>query len=422
MNQPTAIRPMSVRGRDRVFQQVGDAHYRLAFPSFGIQFDLERTRRVRDELVGELTVYCEIAGARTVGPDKILSSADWNVSSADARWKRAKLLSERSEASDIDWAGCLEEVAHRVLNAEREGSPARPLTFFEKPGPDAELDVDGWRLLKDHATIAFGDGGSAKSYLALYVLGHLAKRGLNVLYADWELSGGDHRDRLERLFPDPHTPTIHYLRCDRALTYETDRIQREVRRLNIDYWVADSIAFATNGPPEAAEHAMAYFRAVRQIGIGSLHLAHVNRSETSDQKPFGSSFWHNSARATWFIKPSDAEDTSSITIGLFNKKSNLTRRQRTVGFEFRFTDEFTYVERVDIADVDDLASKLPIWDRVRHLLKSGPPLTIAQIATELQVEAEAVKKAVTRKKNSMFAQRPSMDGGPMRIGLVERRA
>jgi hypothetical protein len=37
---------------------------------------------------------------------------------------------------------------------------------------------------------------------------------------------------------------------------------------------------------------------IRQIGKSSLLLAHTNRSENAEQKPFGSTFWHNGARQT----------------------------------------------------------------------------------------------------------------------------
>src|SRR6185295_13856874 len=127
------------------------------------------------------------------------------------------------------------------------------------------------------------------SYLALHAGGTLAQRGVQVLYVDWELGGSDHRERLERLFGS-EMPEVHYMRCDRPLVDEADRISREVRRLSIDYWVGDSVGFGTAGPPEAAEYALAFCRAVRQIGIGSLQLAHINRSENGEQKPFGSSF------------------------------------------------------------------------------------------------------------------------------------
>jgi len=415
--------PVLVRGREREFSQVGDGHYRLGVISLGVKLDVERLRRERHELVGELTVACDIPGAKTV--DGILSVADWNLSSADARWKRAKHLSTQSNAPDIDWASLLEELAQRTIRAEREGSPARPLHQYGRPGPDAEYEIDGWRLLRDHATICFGDGGSAKSYLALYVGGRLAARGVTVLYADWELGGEDHRDRLERLFGSD-MPVVHYLRCDRPLVIEADRIAREVRRLSVDYLICDSIAFATAGPPEAAEHATAYFRAARQIGIGSLHLAHINKTEHADQKPFGSSFWHNSARATWFVKPAGASlDRQRVTVGLFNRKSNLTRLHPAIGFQFEFSESSTVVSRVNLADVEDLAGQLPLWQRIAHLIRAGGgrPRTIAELADELGAKPDSVKKAVApsraRGGRSMFTAVTGIDG-TSRIALVEK--
>ena len=417
----TVVPPAAVRGREREFSQVGDGHYRLGVLSLGIMFDVERLRRERHELFGELSVACDLAGAKTV--DGILSVADWNLSSADARWKRAKHLAERSNAPDIDWASLLEELAQRTIRAEREGSPARPLHQYGRPGPDAAYEIDGWRLLRDHATICFGDGGSAKSYLALYVAGRLAARGVTVLYIDWELGGEDHRDRLERLFGSD-MPVVHYLRCDRPLLLEADRIAREVRRLSVDYLICDSIAFATAGPPEAAEHATAYFRAVRQIGIGSLHLAHINKTEHADQKPFGSSFWHNSARATWFVRQAGSSpDGQRVTVGLFNRKSNLTRLQPAIGFQFEFNETSTVVSRVNLAEVEDLAHQLPIWQRVAHLLRTGGgrPRTVQELAEELDVKEDSVKKAVTpsraRGGRSMFTKVTGSDG-IVRIALV----
>ena len=412
-----------VRGVGREFHQIADDAFQLTIPSLDVKLTVDRIRRERNELIGELTVLSGIAGGKRINDDGAIHIADWNLSSADARWKRAKLLAERSAAPDVDWGSLLEELAVKTITAEREGTPSKPLHTFDRPGPDAEYDVDGWRLLRDHATIAFGDGGSAKSYIALYVAGWLALRSTTVLYADWELSGGDHRDRLERLFGSS-MPTVHYLRCDRPLLVEADRISREARRLSADYWIADSIAFATAGPPEAAEHATAYFRAVRQIGLGSLHLAHINKSESGDQKPFGSSFWHNSARATWFIKQAAASaDGQRLTIGLFNRKSNLTRPRPAFGFGFEFTDESTIVSRVNLADVEDLAGQLPLWQRIAHFIKAGGglPRTVDEIVEELDAKPDSVKKAVSpRRKGSMFAHVLGGDG-VTRIGLVERR-
>jgi hypothetical protein len=69
------------------------------------------------------------------------------------------------------------------------------------------------------------------------------------------------------------------------------------------------------------------------VGAGSLHLAHVNRSDTGDKKPYGSSFWHNGARATWNIKTADQiPGARKLTIGLYNRKTNIGPLRAAVGF------------------------------------------------------------------------------------------
>jgi hypothetical protein len=126
---------------------------------------------------------------------------------------------------------------------------ARPLHAFTRRGPTRIFDVDGWTLLRDFPTIAFGDGGSLKSYLSLYAAGRLAQQGIKVLLLDWELDAPDHLERLHRLFGDP-LPTVYHLRGEGALVKEASVIAREVQRLSIEYLVLDSVGMATGGPPE----------------------------------------------------------------------------------------------------------------------------------------------------------------------------
>jgi hypothetical protein len=410
-----------VRGREREFLQVGDGTYRLTVLSLGVQFTVDRLRRERSELIAELGVACDITGAHTI--DGFLSIADCNLSSAHARATRAKLLAERSEAPDIDWHGLVEELCVRTIAAERQGTPSKPLHLFERTEGSAVLDVDGWPWLRDQAMMTFADGGGLKSYLALYGAGVLSRRGVKIGYVDWELSGHEHRDRLERLFgaDGDGLPVIHYFRCDRPLLEEADRLARDARKLGLEYLVFDSAGFATAGAPEAAEHALGYFRAVRQIGLGSHSLAHVNRSENGDKKPFGSSFWHNTARSTWFAQQASASpDGQRLTVGLFNRKANLTKLHAAVGFQFDFSDDRTVVTRVNVADVDDLAPQLPLWQRIAHTVKDAPR-TVEELAAALDAKVETIKRAVAPSRaKSMFTHLPGTDG-VTRIALVDRR-
>jgi hypothetical protein len=277
------------------------------------------------------------------------------------------------------------------------------------------LDVEGLALPKRHPAILFGDGGTGKSYTALYLAGRIAEKGISVALFDWELAGDDHRDRLERLFPDG-MPRILYARCERPLAFEVDRLRRIVRESGIEFSVFDSVAFACDGPPESAEVAGRYFRAIRQIGGGSLHIAHVAKGEGADKKPFGSTFWHNGARSTWYAQLAEGSaDSDVLQIGLFNRKSNLGRLRAPVGFSVTFREECTVFRRTEVADSPELAGQLSVRQRMAHLLRRGA-IAPEMIAEEINADLETVKRTARRYKNLFII----LDGG--RLGLLKRAA
>jgi hypothetical protein len=218
---------------------------------------------------------------------------------------------------------------------------------------------------------------------------------------------------LERLF-GADMPRILYARCERPLVHEVDRLARIVRDQRVEYAVFDSVAFACDGPPEAAEVAGRYFRAVRQIGGGSLHIAHISKADGADQKPFGSVFWHNGARSTWYAQLADpSADGDTLSLGLFNRKTNLGRLRAPIGFTVSFTEDRTVFRCSDVADNPDLALRLTVRQRMAALLRKGA-MTPEVIAEEIGAEVETVKRTVRRYK-SQFVTIPSGQ-----IGLLQR--
>ena len=105
----------------RGFCHVGDG-YRMTLEYAGIEFVVDHLRRDRHQLVGELLVRCELPGVRTY--NGVLSHADLNISSASVRTRHAKMLAVKSEIPAINWDALVEEFCQRVLEAEREGTPA----------------------------------------------------------------------------------------------------------------------------------------------------------------------------------------------------------------------------------------------------------------------------------------------------------
>jgi hypothetical protein len=399
----------------------GVYHMLLAPP--GITFHLDRVRRDHHELIGELAVHTDLAGSRRSMSGALLT-ADFNLSSARARQERAKILAERARSADsIDWLRHLEEFCERVHEAERRGAPAIFLPDVPYPTADLELRAGGFTLLRQHPMMLFGDGGAAKSYLALYFAGLLTQQGLSVVYADWEQTKDEHRVRIERLFPDA-MPRVIYVHCQRALVHEVDRLRQVIQEHHVDYVVFDSVAFACDGPPEAAEIAGSYFRALRQLNVGSLHLAHITKGSpdqrpgVNEQRPFGSAFWHNGARSTWFIKRTDAnDDPTQFSVGLFQRKANMGPLHHALGYQISFVGDTTAISHIDIRENSELAATLPLFHRIIGLLKQGAMTTVA-LADELGAKEDTVRKLVTRKRDFFVAVQ--IPGNVQQFGLKQR--
>lgn len=401
------------------FEGDGDT-FSLSVLDGAIKFELDRVRLERGDLWGTLTARTTLTGARTY--NGVLSAGSINLSSVDTRHKRARQFADLARAPQIDFLRLLESFAYRVHDAVRIGDGAVNLRDVPPGEPVDTLDVHGIQILDKHPIFPFGDGGCGKSLLALWLGGELIRRGLTVMYVDWELSAEDHRNRLERLF-GPDMPSMLYARCARPMTAEVDRLRRLVRQHGVDYIICDSVAFACDGRPEDAEVATRYFQCLRQIGVGSMNIAHTNKSEESDKKPFGSSFWHNGARATWNIKLADGSHPREITVAGFNRKANLGPKLPAVGFKIGFGTDRTDVMRVSLADVEEFASSLPLHQRIESAIREagGKPRTYAELADELDVKADSIIKAVKRHPKTFTRITQGADDGVQRIALVERR-
>jgi hypothetical protein len=395
--------------RTREFTALGEQRYALRIEPFGITFDVDRLRRERGELVGELQVKVNgsFPMARTV--DGVLSMADFNLSGARSRSERAKLLSERSQQSDLDWYGFLEEFCLKVLSTEREGSPASVLAdvALEKAEDTSSWIVKGLPILQHLPMILHGDGGSGKSYISMLIAGTLADKGFNVLYADWEFDVVEHRRRLGRLF-NPMPKGVIYVRCDKSMKDEADRLRRLVRLHEIQYFIGDSIAFACDSRPEEAEQAGIYFRALRELGVGSLNIAHMNKRDAepgagNDGRPFGSIFWYNGARSIWSVQAAEDNPPGELRIGLYHRKSNTGSKLAPRAYTIHFEAHKTWFEESKVADVDELAAKLPILERLRRVLAKGP-LEMKQAADALGVTMPVLRVTLTRHAKSFVKQ------------------
>ncbi len=327
----------------------------------------------------------------------------------------AKHVSARASGTGTDWSVLLEVAAREVIRRFRDGAPAVLLRDVEPPEDAGDLLPP--LLVARMPTILFGDGGTGKSLIALAVaatldsghpyLGVRPAETLRVGYLDYEMDAAEHRLRLEAMAGD-ELPGVVYVPCSRPLADDVDRLRRIVAKHELGYLVVDSVGLACDGPPEAAEVAIRFFQGLRELGLGSLLVAHVNRSGDTD-RPFGSTFWHNAARRTWYVKREAEIASESIALGLFAKKANTGPLPAPLGYRVDWSGGRIAIERTDVRDIPDLASHVPLRYRIETAVRDGA-LTVAEIAAELEVPVDSVKKALARHESKAFVRVTGPDG------------
>jgi hypothetical protein len=380
------------------------------------EFDLFRAER-SGEVTAELLVKTTAPGLH----DR-LHQARLNLTSTRGRVELTNLLKKRHGGPD--WDGLVEGSVMLALRQYRDAEPAILLRDAQRP-PDA-----GWLLpplvLGRLPTILFGDGGTGKSLIALAaaltihmdrsdLLGLTPASTRTVAYLDWELEDWEQRERMRSLVGE-QMPDLVYRRCVGPLRDQVDPLRRMIRDHGIRFVVIDSIGPAAGGPPEDASVALGFFEALRALGVGALCIAHVTK-DGNTEKPFGSSFWHNGARATWYAKrETTAPGADGFTVGLYNRKSNVDRLVAPLAFDLMFDEDRVTITRSDIRDNQELAATLPLRYRMQHALKAGAK-TYAELAVVLDAPVDSVKKAVDRDRGNTFTRFPGPDD-IYRVGLV----
>lgn len=396
----------------RIFRERGEQRYSLELLPARVTLSVDRLRRSSQELWGELAVHVDSSiMPSALHIDGLLSLGDMNFSSVNARTTRAKVLARRSGVERLDWEGFLEEFSLRVINAERHGKPAVVLADIELNVTDEQTDawsLRGFPILKTLPMVLFGDSSSGKSYFATWLAGELAAEGVNVLYADWEFEVNEHRKRLQRLF-QPMPRNVFYVRCDTPLPAQSDRLYRIIKEHQIGYGIFDSIGFAIDGPAEAQESARTYFKALRQLGIGSLNIAHIAKAREDGKDPtiFGSTFFRAGARSVWYVDRATTNPPGEIRFGLHHRKNNVGELLAPRGYKLVFNAHTTRIEDVDIKTVDELSVQLPILDRIKKQLSEGA-MTPKALSEELNLPIGSIRSCLSRHKSQFIKVGPKV--------------
>ncbi len=369
-------------------------------PTF-VRFEFDRFATDHNDLSAEVVVRSTVPGLT-----RQISRKHLNLLATRSVSEFAKALQERTKERGLNWPALLETAIEHAIVAHREGEPALLLNEVASLPPEG-LYALGPLALRDLSTFFYGRPGEGKTFLMMAVacalqggrsdvLGLAPAAQLNVLVLDFEGNGAAVlADRARQISGKDGLPIV-YLECRTAIWDEVDRILRVSRERRIDFICSDSVGMACGGlPPESSEAALRYGAAIRRIGLGGLHLAHLTKDGLNEDYPFGSQFWQAQARLTWLIKKRHDLTASNFTVGLYNKKTNVGPFAAPLAYEVRFSPSAVRFVRTDVRDQPELAASLPVAYRMKHALVAGQR-EVAELAEEIEATSDAVRMAAAR--------------------------
>ncbi len=353
---------IAVTPQEAIMNELPDG-YEVTVPDTGgvVKFrflDLENKPR---EINADIVVWREMTGAQRVS-----YSARQNLQSASARSGFVRQLSQHfgpdTKDSTKAWSRIVDTAYGKVQETQRSKSPDEPVMKPLPPGANTLYLVNPL-VADDGMTIPFGMGGAGKSYLALLTavlvalpegdvpnntLGLDVKRHGPVLYLDYEASRARAQRRVRGLLkglgldPDDYEDLpIHYWPGQgMPLAANVHPIRKRYNELGAVLLIVDSLSKACGEDLSSQETVSTYSNAVSRIGAtASISIAHVTKEEGT-KYPFGSVFWHNDPRLTWYVH--NLEQGEGMGVMIANRKSNdaaIVRGELGYKFEFTGTDE-----------------------------------------------------------------------------------
>ena len=379
-----------------------------------LRVEIGRIAERRDELTGEVTISSTLPGfERQLLQKRVTLLGPRSV--ADL----AKVLLSRMRGQPLDAVDLLEHAFTRAIAAHREGEPA--ILLRDVPVPTTAGRLMPHVLDGAVSTFLYGTGGDGKSTIALASLVAIQTGRQDILgirptatrrcaLFDWEGDGWEPRQRLEWIAGEA-MPDIVYVRCTAAIWDEIDRLRRIVTEHRIELAMVDSVGMACGGlPPESSEAALRFNAAFRSLDIGGILIGHKTKAEGngSDDYPFGSVYWHNTARATWLVKKQSELSASGFVSGLFNKKANTGPISAPLAFDITYTAGRIGFNSRDAHDFVECAPQVTLRWRIQQALKGGPR-SLVELASDLEAELESVRKALKRHEGKVFARATSAD-------------
>lgn len=365
--------------------------------------DIERVRRNFD---CSLTVAIEAPG---VSAYPFEEDIDLNSNTQISNFRRSL---DTVYGKDWEWTRLLNS-AISLAKAHYANYDRSVDAFDIEPLRETELFFANPLISRNAVTIIFGDRSSLKSYL-VFALCMCATYGepflemrlpqVPVLVIDYEDNAGNFRRRLDRIGEGLRLPVLpglvqYYRVLGTPFTDIAANIRRKVVKEGIGLVIVDSLGPATGGDPLNATNAIRTMEALRSLDVTVIVLAHVPKNHGGEQPkdPFGSVFYSNEARRTWYIEREQDEASDFIDIGLYCKKVNDGPLPRPIALSVEFVGLSGPVKMRQgrMSDIPSLQERRPPKDRLWDALERGRAETVKALAEELGLNVKEAQNALS---------------------------
>lgn len=349
--------------------------YHFSWIDEGVDIEARHLRFFRDSLRGEIIVKTSLPGY-----NPHLHQANFNFSSTRARSELIKALSTLCDT--VNWIVIIEQLRVKTLNLFRQGEPVQIIDAKEKVNKPEYLL---WPFIaKDQMNLIYGEGGSGKSTFALFLClavmcpsigveyAMKAENSKKVLYLDFETSVETIRWQWANLVASfDCDEKIYYRRCNIPLTQDIEKIKECVYESQADLVIVDSVGIGCGDNINEAHTANTFALALRSLNTTSLLISHTSKEKSDHKTPFGSVYFFNNARSVWELKKMQEAGEDKITLGLFHRKSNLSKLNKPFGFKFIYEDNAIIVAKQNITEIEEFAKELSLRQRIKKLLSEG---------------------------------------------------
>ncbi len=289
------------------------------------------------------------------------------------------------------------------------------LAEVERPGPRRYLCQD--LVLSAYVTLLHGDGGVAKSLLALALavavagssqkwLGRRVENG-RVLYLDFELDAEEQARRVHQLchgmgLEKPPEDLLYMSAVGHTTREAFEAARKACEEYGVELVIVDSYGVALHGDAEHARDVIGfhqeYLEPLRALGIAVLIIDHQSRlqaGQSYQQKgAFGSVYKANLARSVIQVEATERGE-GTLTVRLRQKKHNFGPLTEPFGVKVAFSEEGVSLEAVELK-ASELAEEatLTATERVKLALEEGPAYPW-EIAETTGVPLKTVKNVLT---------------------------